>query len=105
VAPISGPLGTGLLEDALAAVGTNPSLVPGAIIHLAMQVNGRPAETRFLVRNEIKELTRKGFLVVEAAGNGGHDLDSFIDAAGQRVLDRKSADFDDTGAVIVTAAS
>jgi Subtilase family len=43
--------------------------------------------------------------VIEAGGNGGVDLDRFQDVRGRRILDRSSPDFQDSGAVMVGAAS
>ncbi len=53
----------------------------------------------------IRLATALGITVVEAAGNGGNDLDTFADANGRLVLNRTSADFRDSGAIMVAAAT
>ena len=44
----------------------------------------------------------KGIVVVEAAGNGGHNLDAYKDASGKKIFDRSVRD---SGAIIVGAGS
>jgi hypothetical protein len=46
-----------------------------------------------------------GITVVEAAGNGSNNLDSFTDASGAAVLRRGTATFRESGAIMVGAAS
>jgi hypothetical protein len=46
-----------------------------------------------------------GIVVVEAAGNGGHNLDAYTNSSGKRIFDRTSADFRDSGAIMVGAGS
>jgi subtilisin family serine protease len=46
-----------------------------------------------------------GIVVVEAAGNGSTDLDTFVDAGGDQVLARGAAGFRDSGAIMVGAGS
>ena len=53
----------------------------------------------------IRAMTDDGIVVVEAAGNGGHDLDTFTNTAGEQVLNRQSDDFRDSGAIWSDAAS
>jgi subtilisin family serine protease len=53
----------------------------------------------------IAAATRKGIIVIEAGGNGSADLDSTRNAVGKLSLNRKSSDFQDSGAIIVGAAS
>lgn len=53
----------------------------------------------------IRLATALGITVVEAAGNGSNDLDTFVDAGGDQVLNRASADFRDSGAIMVGAGS
>jgi hypothetical protein len=47
----------------------------------------------------------KGIVVVEAAGNGGHNLDAYKDASDKKIFDRSSDGFRDSGAIIVGAGS
>ncbi len=53
----------------------------------------------------IRLATALGIVVVEAAGNGGVDLDTLTNAAGDFILNRGSVDFRDSGAIVVGAAS
>lgn len=46
-----------------------------------------------------------GIIVVEAAGNGGNDLDTYTDAGGNAIFNRTAAGFRDSGAIMVGAAS
>jgi hypothetical protein len=68
-------------------------------------LNDVPVEVETAVFDAIRFATNAGIVVVEAAGNGGHDLDTFVDSAGRRVLDRRSSDFRDSGAIMVGAGS
>jgi subtilase family protein len=53
----------------------------------------------------IRLATALGVVVVEAGCNGGYDLDAYTNAAGRRIFDRSSADFRDSGAIMVGAGS
>ncbi|HEV7645850.1 MAG TPA: S8 family peptidase [Pyrinomonadaceae bacterium] len=53
----------------------------------------------------IQMAVSKGIVVVEAGGNGSVDLDAFQDINNKHILNRNSADFLDSGAIIVGAAS
>jgi hypothetical protein len=46
-----------------------------------------------------------GIIVVEAAGNGSNDLDTYVDGGGNTVLNRGSAAFRDSGAIMIGAAA
>lgn len=63
-----------------------------------------PVECELAVFDVIRLATALGVVVVEAAGNGGNDLDA-VSILGQRVFDRSSADFRDSGAIMVGAGS
>jgi hypothetical protein len=63
-----------------------------------------PVEVEPAVFDAIRLATALGIVVVEAAGNGGNDLDAYTDA-GNQVLNRGSASFRDSGAIMVGAAS
>lgn len=62
-----------------------------------------PVEVEAAVFDAIRLATALGIVVVEAAGNGSNDLDAYTDG-GKHVLDRGSADFRDSGAIMVGAA-
>jgi serine protease len=53
----------------------------------------------------IRLATALGIVVVEAAGNGSNDLDAYTNPAGDQILNRGSADYRDSGAIVVGAAS
>lgn len=67
--------------------------------------NKLPVEVETAVFDAIRHVTDNGIVVVEAAGNGGHDLDTFMNSANRQVLNRNSSDFKDSGAIMVGAAS
>ncbi len=70
---------------------------------------GWPVEVVTLFFDLIEFVTKQGITVIEAAGNGGGDLDgwdldAYVNAAGVRIFDRGSRGFRDSGAVMVGAA-
>lgn len=90
-------------------------MCPGDVLLLEAQTfyDGYPGEND-LFPVEVERVTfdaivhatqEKGIVVVEAAGNGYRDLDDFRDTNGCYILDRNSSDFQDSGAIIVGAAS
>lgn len=64
-----------------------------------------PVEVELAVYDTIRLGSALGVLVVEAAGNGGNDLDLLTDAGGHQVLNRMSPHFRDSGALMVGAGS
>lgn len=64
-----------------------------------------PVEVEQAAFDAIRLGTAIGVIVVEAAGNGSNDLDAWTDANGNQVLNRASAAFRDSGAIMVGAAS
>ena len=64
-----------------------------------------PVEVHDDTYEAIRLATALGIIVVEAAGNGGIDLDTFTNADGEAILNPASADFRDSGAIMVGAAS
>jgi subtilisin family serine protease len=83
---------------------------PGDVLLLEAQTNFNtlsmlPVEVETAVFDAVRHVTNNGIVVVEAAGNGGHDLDTFVNGSNRHVLDRGSKDFRDSGAIIVGAAS
>lgn len=63
-----------------------------------------PVEVESATFDAIKLATSLGIVVVEAGGNGSNDLDTFT-SGGQQILNRSSAAFKDSGAIMVGAAS
>jgi serine protease len=64
-----------------------------------------PVETEPAVWDVIRLATALGIVVVEAGGNGGVDLDTVAVPGSGQIFNRSSADFRDSGAIIVGAAS
>jgi Subtilase family len=77
----------------------------GGVLLLEVQVDFRPCELQLATFDAIRLATALGITVVEAAGNGADDLDTVTDAAGDFVLNRGHADFRDSGAIMVGAAT
>jgi hypothetical protein len=64
-----------------------------------------PVETEPAVFDVIRLATSLGIVVVEAGGNGGVDLDTYNHAIKGDFLNRSSTSFDDSGAILVGAAT
>lgn len=93
------------------------SLNYGDVILLELQVSDTdppiklwPAEIEPLIFNEIELASNSGIIVIEAAANGdgsrGYNLSRFTSQNGKKILDpTNSADFKDSGAIVVAGAS
>lgn len=95
-----------------AVVAALQTMQPGDVLLLEVQtvtpaapVFGAPIELVEESFEAIRLATALGIVVVEAAGNGANDLDTVVDSAGRRVLAPAHADFRDSGAIVVGAAS
>ncbi len=90
---------TDCITDAVAA------LLPGDVLILEMQTGlpYKPAEYDPDVHAAVTTAVGLGIVVVAAAGNGSVDLTTAANANGKYIWDPSSADFDDSGAVIVGA--
>ncbi len=64
-----------------------------------------PVEVEQAVFDAIDYATSQGIVVVEAGANGSVDLDEFKDLNGKKILNRGSADYRDSGAIMVGATS
>jgi len=64
-----------------------------------------PVEIVDATYDAIRLATALGIVVVEAGCNGGYDLDSYTNLSGKKIFDRTSADFRDSGAIMVGAGS
>ncbi|SER75593.1 Subtilase family protein [Nitrosomonas sp. Nm51] len=93
---------SGNVADAI--VGALPTLQPGDVLLLEIQKGLLPTETDVADFDAIRLAVALGIIVVEAAGNGGVDLDNYTDGGGNFVLSRASADFKDSGAIMVGAS-
>ncbi|HEV7671975.1 MAG TPA: S8 family serine peptidase [Thermoanaerobaculia bacterium] len=63
-----------------------------------------PVEIEEPVFHAIDAAVKKGIVVIEAAGNGGFDLDNWYDINGQQPLRRRAPGFLDSGAIMVGAS-
>jgi serine protease len=89
-----------------------PSMTFGDTLLLEVQtvtpaapVFGAPIELIDASFESIRLATALGVIVVEAAGHGTNNLDTVLNSTGRQVLNPASADFRDSGAIIVGAAS
>lgn len=64
-----------------------------------------PVEIADANYDAIRLATALGIVVVEAGCNGGYDLDAYTNLSGKKIFDRASADFRDSGAIMVGASS
>jgi serine protease len=88
-------------------------LVKGDVVLLEIQLTQKiggndtfvPVETEEACYQMIRLGTANGVIVVEAAGNGGFNLNTFKDASGQNTLDRASPHFKDSKAIMVGACT
>jgi len=78
----------------------------GDVLLVEVSYGGVPAEIDARIRDNIREATQRGIIVVEPAGNDDEDLDEFRDVFGNRIFNRtQPGEFEDSGAIIVGAAS
>jgi hypothetical protein len=75
------------------------------VLLLEIQKSYLPTETDVADFDAIRLAVALGIVVVEAAGNGSTDLDSYTDGSGNFVLNRGSLDFTESGAIMVGAAA
>ncbi|WP_421655935.1 S8 family peptidase [Leptothermofonsia sp. ETS-13] len=94
--------------DAIMAAIAN--LSAGDVLLLEAQLSipdwpNMPIEVLDAEFDAIRLATALGILVVEAAGNGSNDLDTYTDGAGNAIFNRTAPGFRDSGAIMVGAAS
>ncbi|CAH1208864.1 hypothetical protein PAECIP111893_02921 [Paenibacillus plantiphilus] len=99
--------GTNIAEAII--VGAD-ALDAGDVILLEVQVSGNapswlPVETWAAEFDAIRYAIGRGITVVEAAGNGAVNLDTYQSYSGKYVLNKTSPDFKESGAIMVGAAS
>ncbi len=61
-----------------------------------------PVEIADSTYEAIRVATALGITVVEAGCNGAYDLDAYTNLSGKKIFDRSSADFRESGAVMVS---
>lgn len=101
-------------DDATMADGSVPAAIYVALcllnagdvllVEVEEDVTLLPAEVDDAVFDVIELSTMLGVTVVAAGGNGGHNLDAYRDSRGKHILNRGSADFRDSGAIMVGGA-
>jgi subtilisin family serine protease len=93
------------VADAItAAIDASP---PPDVLLLEVETYGThlPAETDSATLTAIRLAVAHGIIVVAAAGNGNTNLDGWQDAEKKFRLNRNSPDFQDSGAILVGAAT
>jgi len=94
--------GTQNVTDALTAAVD--AMTVGQIMLIELQTGAfLPMETIDAPLDAIRLATARGIIVVEAAANGNSDLDAWTTGGGLHRLNRTSADFVDSGAIMVGA--
>lgn len=95
--------GTALhVADAIVAAITNMNA--GDVLLLEVQRNFLPTEVDAADFDAIRLAVANGIIVVEAAGNGNNNLDNWTNGGGLTILNRTSANFTDSGAIMVGAS-
>lgn len=82
---------------------TTPPLPHVLLIEAQTDISKLPPEMDDSVLNAIRLAVSSGVIVVETAGNGNRNLDSQRDAQGHLRMNRTSAYFKDSGAILVGA--
>lgn len=85
------------------ATGPQP-LAAGDVLLLEVQRGLMPTETDAADLDAIRLASALGIIVVEAAGNGGFNLDAYGDSSTGQNLRRTDPHFRDSGAILVGAA-
>lgn len=89
-------------EIAAAIIAGAANVKRGSVLLLSTQtVDNLPSETNELVFDAIQMAIAARRVVVEAAGDGGINFDTYSDAAGRQVLNPASKDFRHSGAILV----
>jgi hypothetical protein len=92
------------LHVADAILAAIPVMTVGDVLLLEVQRNYLPSEVDDADFDAIRLAVASGIVVVEASGNGDTDLDAYVNAAGDQILDRGDVDFRDSGAIMIGAA-
>jgi serine protease len=92
------------MAAAIAALSFGDVLLLEAQLSIPGWIN-MPIEVLDAEFDTISLATALGIVVVEAAGNGSNDLDTYVDGAGDAIFNRGAAGFRDSGAIMVGAGS
>ena len=92
------------LHVADALVASISEMNSGDILLLEVQRSYLPTEVDDADFDAIRLAVAHGMVVVEAAGNGGKDLDKYTNSRQENTLNRGNADFRDSGAIMVGAS-
>ena len=90
--------------NAADATDNESYLRAGDVLLLEVQKDYLPTEVDPADFDAIRLATALGIIVVEAAGNGGRDLDAYKDERGAYIFNRRGGGFRDSGAILVGAA-
>jgi hypothetical protein len=93
------------IAEAITKAITTPPLPHVLLIEAQTEGLKLPPEMDASVLDAIRLSVSSGVIVVETAGNGNRNLDAEPDAEGQLRLNRNSAYFKDSGAILVGAAT
>lgn len=102
---LNGMVAASNIPDAI--VAATQQLSVGHVLVLEVELGFLPCEIDPSCYAPIRLATALGIAVVEAAGNGGQDLDTWLDSAGHPILfrDPNNTWFLDSRAIIVAAAT
>ncbi|MEI9515020.1 S8 family peptidase [Agromyces sp. CCNWLW213] len=99
-------------STAAAIISATDAMSPGDVLLLEAQTTAAGSSTSYLpveveqaVFDAIRDAVDAGIVVVEAAGNGGNDLDDWTDGEGRHLLQVGHDDYRDSGAIMVGAAT
>lgn len=92
---------SGFVADAV--IAAVDQLAPGDVLLIEVQISFMPAEIVDDTFDAIRLASALGIVVCAAAGNGGASLDAFVNGGGQQILNPASADFRESGAIMVGA--
>lgn len=81
-----------------------PLMFTGDVLLLEVERSGLPTEVDEIDFDVIQAAVAGGIIVVEAAGNGGADLDAFENDDSEKILNRSDPAFRDSGAILVGAS-
>jgi subtilisin family serine protease len=93
------------VADAIAAAVAAQPAPHVLLIEVQRGMPELPTESDVADFNAIGLAVSNGVIVIEAAGNSGTNLNKWLDAAGHKRMNRASADFLDSGAILVGAAT